>query len=159
MDVSTRLIKLNICAAIVLAAYFCLQTCNMYLQVLSFFVTVPIAKNLLDCMLIPVQIENGCGYPVRKLFVNFLKSSFGVYSIIAIEMIRRIAYCGVFNGVLSIMLMCAWLLGYFFSSSTGVCHTNVKVYRRGTIGFTIVSWFQICTSILMGSGWVVRIHF
>ena len=159
MDISTRLIKINICAAIVFAAYFYLQTCDMYLQALSFFVTVPIAKNVLDCMLVPVEIENGRGYPVKKLFVNFLKCGFGVYSVITIEMIRRIAYCGVFNGVLSIMLMCAWLLGYFFSASTGVCHANVKVYRRGKLGFTIMSWLQICASILMGSGWVVRIHF
>ena len=97
MDISTRLIKINICAAIVFAAYFYLQTCDMYLQALSFFVTVPIAKNVLDCMLVPVQIENGRGYPVKKLFVNFLKCGFGVYGVITIEMIRRIAYWCVIN--------------------------------------------------------------
>lgn len=159
MDISTRLIKINICAAIVFAAYFYLQTYDMYLQVSSFFVTVPAAKNVLDRMSVPVQIENDRGFPVKKLFANFLKCGFGAYGVISIELIRRIAYCDVFNGILSIMLMCAWLLGYFFSASTGVCHTNVKVYRRGTIGFTIVSWLQISTSILMGSGCVMRIPF
>ena len=156
MDISTRLIKLNICAAIVFAAYFYLQTCCMCLQTLSFFVTVPIAKNVLDRMSVPVQIENGSVYPVKKLLVNFLKYGFGVFSVIVVEMIRRIAYCGVFNGVLSIMLMCAWLLGYFFSASTGVCFTNIKRYERGDIGFTIALWIEFTISFLLGSGWVLN---
>ncbi len=156
MDISTRLIIINIYAASVLAAYFYLQTCDIYLQSLSFCMAIPITKNLLDHMSVPVQIQNGRGYPVKQLLVNFVKCAFGVYVVISIEMIRRIAYCGVFNGVLSIMLMWAWLLGYFFCTSTGVCHTNVKVYRKGTLGFTVALWLLISISLLMGSGWVVE---
>lgn len=159
MDISTRLIKINICAAIVVAAYFYLQTCDMYLQVLSFFVTVPVAKNVIDRMSVPVQFENGRGYPAKKLFVTFLKRAYGVWGVLLIEMIRRIAYCGVFNGVLPIMLMCAWLLGYFFSASTGVCFTNIKRYERGAIGFTMALWIEFTISFLLGAGLVLNGEF
>lgn len=154
MDISTRLIKLNIIGAMVFSSYFYLQNCEMLFRVLSFFATVPIAKNVLDRLSVPVQAGNGCAYPVKRMFVNFLNHDYGVWSVLLIELIRRMAYRGVFSGMFSIVLMFAWLLGYVFTTSTGVCYTNVKDYRRGTFGFAVVSWLEIIVSLLMGSGWV-----
>lgn len=154
MDISTRLVKINTCGSIVFALYFYLQTCAEPLRTLSFLATVPLAKNILDRMSPPVRIETDGGYPARKLFINFLKYDYGVWSVLSIELIRRIAFGGVFNGVVSMTLMCGWLIGYVFSTATGVCYTNVKIFRKGTRGFTLGSWLLISISILMGSGWV-----
>lgn len=155
MDLFTRLVKINTSGAIVFAFYFYLQTCAEPLRTLSFFAMIPLAKNILDRMSPPVRIEEGGGYPARKLFINFLKYDYGVWSVLLIELTRRIAYGSVFNGVLSMALMCAWLLGYVFSAATGVCYTNVKIFRKGTTGFAIESGLQLCVSLLMGSGWVM----
>lgn len=159
MDVSARLIKTNIYGAIVFSAYFYLQTCNASLRTLSFFAAIPAAKHVVDQLSIPVAVRDGCGYPVKELFANFLKRHYGIWSVLLIESIRRMACGGVLNGFLSITLMCAWLLGYVFSASTGVCRTNVKDYRRGMKGFTVASWLQIGISMLMGAGWSMRIVF
>ncbi len=108
MDISTRLVKINICGAIVFALYFYLQTRAESLRALSFFATVPLAKNILDRMSPPVRIDNDHGYPARKLFINFLKYDYGVWSVLSIELIRRIACGSVFNGVVSMTLMGGW---------------------------------------------------
>ena len=42
-----------------------------------------------------------------------------------------------------------------FSAATGLCYTNVKILRKGTIGFTVGSWLLISISLFMGSGWVM----
>lgn len=157
MDVSARLIKNNIYGAIVFSAYFYLQTCNASLRTLSFLAAIPVAKHTVDRLSIPVPAGDGRSYPVKELSANFLKRHYGIWSVLLIESIRRVACGDVMNGILSMTLMCAWLLGYVFSASTGMCRTNVKDYRRGMIGFTVASWLQIGISMLMGSGWVMRI--
>ena len=151
MDIPKRLVAINLLGAATYALYFYLQTCDAFLQMLSFFTVVPVAKSILDLLHPPVQIEKGHGYPVGKLFVNFMRYDYGIWSVLLIELIRRIACCGVFTGVLSMALMSAWLLGYVFSASTGVCYTNAKTFRKGAIGFTVHSWLELGVSFLMGS--------
>jgi hypothetical protein len=144
----------NICGAMVFALYFYMQTCGELLQMVSFFVAIPMAKVILDRMTIPVQIAHGYGYPIKELSINFLKFDYGVWSVLLIEAIRRIVIGSWFDGVVSIMLMLVPLLGYVFSEATGVCYTNVRNYKKGTIGFCITKWFLISVSLLMGSSWV-----
>lgn len=159
MDISTRLIKANICGAMLFSLYFFTQTCGVSMRTLSLLLAIPLAKDTVDRTLLPVSVEDGCNYPVKKLLANFLKRDYGIWSVLLTELIRRMECYGAFNGLLSITLMCAWLMGYVFSSSTGICHTNVKNYRRGTAGFAIMSWLQIGVSLLMGSGWIMEVAF
>lgn len=156
MDIPKRLIAINMFGAVVFALYFFLQTCEaIVLQALSFIVTIPLAKNVLDRMSHQVRIEDARNYPSKKLFINFLRHDWGIWTVLSIETMRRIAYYGVSNGVLSMSLMFVSLLEYDFSASTGVCYTNLKIFRKGTIGFAVVSWLTISIVLLVGSGWVV----
>ena len=158
MDLSARLIRTNICGAMVFALYFYMQTCGELLQTVSFPVAVPMAKVVMDRMSIPVRIENGHGYPIKELSMNFVKYNCGVWCVLLSEAIRRIAFRSFFDGVVSIALMLAFLLAYAFSDATGVCYTNVKNYRKGTIGFCTMKWILMGVSLLMGSSWAFKIH-
>ena len=71
MDLSARLIRTNICGAMVFALYFYMQTCGELLQTVSFLVAVPMAQLVMDRMSIPVRIENGHGYPIKELSMNY----------------------------------------------------------------------------------------
>lgn len=153
MDLSTRLIKINICGAMVFALYFYMQTCGGLLQMVSFFVAIPMAKIVMDRMSIPVRVENGQGYPIKELSMNFVKFNYGVWCVLLIEAIRRIVFESFLDGVISIGIMLAFLLVYAFSAATGVCYTNVGNYRKGTIRFRILQWELICISLLTGSSW------
>lgn len=155
--IAAKHIKINVCAnicgAMVFALYFYMQTCGELLQTVSFLVAVPMAKVVMDRMSIPVQIDNGHGYPIKELSMNFVKYNCGVWCVLLIEAIRRIAFRSFFDGVVSIALMLAFLLAYAFSDATGVCYTNVKNYRKGTIGFCSMKWILMGVSLLMGSSW------
>ena len=156
MDLSTRLITANICGAMIFAVYFYMQTCGELLQVVSFFVAVPMIKVIIDRMIIPVRISYGSCYPLKELSMNFMKFNYGVWSVLLTEAIRR-TFCGnLFDGVMSIMLMSAPLLVYVFSEATGMCYTNVKNYKKGTVGFCIVQWVLISISFLLGSSWSLQ---
>lgn len=144
----------NICGAMFFALYFYMQTCGGLIQPISFFVAIPMAKVILDRMTIPVRIAHGHGYPVKELLMNFLKFNYGVWSVLLVEAIRRIVFGSWFDGVVSIMLMLVPLLASVFSEATGICYTNVRNYKKGTIGFCITKWFLISVSLLMGSSWV-----
>jgi len=158
MDLSARLIRTNICGAIVFALYFYMQTCGELLQTVSFLVAIPMAQVVMDRLSIPVRIENGHGYPIKELWMNFVKFNYGVWSVLLIEAIRRIVFESLFNGVLSIVLMLAPLLAYVFSEATGVCYTNVKNYKKGAVGFRTMKWILMGASLLMGSSWASKTH-
>ena len=155
MDVFYRMTT-NIFCAQIFALYFYLQMCSEVLQIIAFVVGIPLAKVALDRMVCPIQIEEGLGYPIGKLFSNFFRYSYGLWGVILIETVRRIVTVGFMEGFLSTMLMMACLLVYNFSATTGICSTNTKTYRRGTIGFVVIQWLLIGISLLMGSAWVLR---
>ena len=161
--IAAKQIKINVCAnicgAMVFALYFYMQTCGELLQTVSFLVAVPMAQVVMDRMSIPVRIENGHGYPIKELLMNFVKYNYGVWSVLLIEAIRRIVFESCFNGVLSIVLMSAPLLAYVFSEATGVCYTNVRNYKKGTVGFRTMKWILMGVSLLMGSSWAFKLHF
>ena len=156
--IATKLIGTNICGAMVFALYFYMQTCGELLQVVSFLVAVPMAKAVMDRMTIPVRIENGHGYPIKELSMNFVRFNYGVWSVLLIEAIRRIAFGSFFDGFVSIVLMGGALLAYVFSEATGVCYTNVKNYKKGTVGFHMMKWILMSVSLLMGSSWGIKLH-
>lgn len=154
MDIPTRMKNKNVLfAAIVFAVYFYLQTYDGMLRLVSFVITVPLAKIAFDRLIAFVGKEctMRC-FPPKELVLNLIRNCYGVWIVMAIELLRRTFSMG-WTGCLSIVLMIIPLVGYFFSASTGVCFTNVKRYERGTIGFVIALWLEFTASFLLGSGW------
>ena len=45
-------------------------------------------------------------------------------------------------------------IGFVFSDSIGICHTNLKNYKRGSLGFEVIQWLKIIVTLLMGSKWL-----
>jgi hypothetical protein len=159
MDISKRLIKTNFCCAFILSLYFYLQTYDGFLQMASFVLAIPVVKIIMTRMCIPIQFEDGYRFPVKELIASFIKFGYGLWIVLLIEFIRRIFYVGVYNGILSMFLMLLWLLGFVFSNSIGICHTNLKKYKSGTFPFEIIQWIKIIIAILMGSKWVLNVAF
>lgn len=159
MDISKRLIKTNFYCAFIFSLYFYLQTYDGFLQMTSFVLAIPVVKIIMTRMCIPIQFEDGYRFPVKELIASFIKFDYGLWIVLLIEFIRRIFYVGVYNGILSMCLMLLWLWGFVFSNSIGICHTNLKNYKRGTLPFEIIQWIKIIIAILMGSKWVLNVAF
>ena len=155
MDLSTRLIRNNFCSALAFALYFYLQTYDGCLSIISFVFAVLIVKIIMNRMVFPVQFQGG-QFPIKRLLMGFIMFHYGVWIVLLIELFKRILYVDAFNGIISMMLMLPWLLGFVFSDSIGICHTNLKNYKRGSLGFEVIQWLKIIVTLLMGSKWVMN---
>lgn len=82
MDISTRLIKINLWCALVFLLYFYLQTYDVFFQIASFVLAVPTVKIIMSRMSIPVQFEDGYQVPVKELIANFIKFDYGIWIVL-----------------------------------------------------------------------------
>jgi hypothetical protein len=133
-----------------------LQTFDGLCRLISLFLVVPLAKITIDPLIRHMRIGEVPVFPVKELLGNFIRDCYGVWSILALELIRRIFTLGPFVAILSMMLMSTSLLGYVFAMGTGVCLTNTKCYLRGSIGYAFYTWLLLALSFLSGSGWMLQ---
>lgn len=157
MDISCRLMANNVIASVVVGLYFVSQMISGVTSIALSFIFIPLAKIAIDRLIRQVEMRGSTRYPLSELGVNLIRDQYGVWLVIIMEFIRRILSVGSVNGCLAIVLMVISLICYIFSLSTGSCITNTRIFKRGTIAYTLATWFLFVISFLVGSSWVIAI--
>ncbi len=155
MDISQGMRKRNLFVALVFGVFFLLQTLDGICRLVSLVVVVPLAKKTIDPLICHVRIGEVPVFPVKELLGNFVRDCYGIWCVLAFELVRRIFTVGPFTAFLSMMLMSTSLMGYVFAMGTGVCLTNTKCHVRGSMGYALHTWMLLALSCLLGSHWML----
>ncbi len=156
MDVSAGMRRRNLFVGLVFSGFFLLQTLGGVYRLVSLFLVVPLAKITIDPLIRHVRTGEVPVFPVKEMLGNFYRDCYGIWCVLALELVRRLFTIGPFTAVFSMMLMSTSLLGYVFSIGTGVCLTNTKCHRQGSAGYAFYTWLLLALACLSGSGLMLQ---
>lgn len=132
--------RINVYISIVIAVSLYLSSLNEYVRAATIFISSLFLLLLMHKLVLP-DIED---IRPKEIFKNFIKNTYGIWPILIGVFLYRLFFDKIEYALFVIVFPLVIIYLVFQGLQTGWYKTNVDSYKRGTVGFNINLYFEIC---------------
>lgn len=132
--------RINVYISIVIAVSLYLSSLNEYVRAATIFISSLFLLLLMHKLVLP-DIED---IRPKEIFKNFIKNTYGIWPILIGVFLYRLFFDKIEYALFVIVFTLVIIYLVFQDLQTERYKTNVDSYKRGTVGFNINLYLEIC---------------